>query len=119
MFKIEDSFIYLTRGDTAYITLELEDDEKFSVGDVVTLSVKRNLTNATEYSLQKEITIEEESNSLVIKILPEDTNNMSYGLYFYDVQLTRANGDIFTIITPDENNSKANFKLLKEVTLNE
>ena len=51
MFKIQDDFIYLTRGDTAYITLELEDEEKFYVGDIVTLSVKRKLKSETEYSL--------------------------------------------------------------------
>lgn len=116
MFKIQDDFIYLTRGDTAYITLELEDEEKFYVGDIVTLSVKRKLKSETEYSLQKSMEVTEEGNSSVIKIEPEDTKNLDYGLYFYDIQLTRAsNGDIFTIVTPDENEPRANFKLLKEV----
>ena len=119
MFKIEDDFIYLTRGDTAYITLELEDEDKFFVGDIVALSVKRNLTSESIYALHKEKIVDEESNTLVIKIKPEDTNDMSYGLYYYDIQLTRTNGDVFTIITPDKDDLRANFKLLKEVTQNE
>lgn len=120
MFKIENNLIYLTRGDTAYLTVELEDDEKFNVGDIANLSIKKNLKNETAYSLHKEIVVSEEKNSLVIKIDPDDTKNMDYGLYYYDIQLKRAsNGDIFTIVTPDEDNPKPNFKLLKEVTSNE
>lgn len=119
MLKVEDNFIYLTKGDTAYLTVELEDNDEFQVGDSVAFNVKATLKNSIEYVIHKETTIQEKSNILEIKIEPEDTAEMKYGLYFYDVQLTRANGDIFTIITPDENEPKPNFKLLKEVTIDE
>lgn len=119
MFKVEDSFIYLTRGDTAYLEIELEDDEKFNAGDKIVLSIKRSLTNDAQYVLQKEVNVNNEVESVTIKIEPEDTTNISYGLYYYDVQLTRSNGDVFTIITPDSQEAKQNFKLLKEVTRNE
>lgn len=118
MFKVEDNMIYLTRGDTGYARLELENEDVFYPGDEVILSVKRTFNNSN-YALQKVITVEEETNTLVLKFEPEDTRLLSYGLYFYDIQLTRAvNGDVFTIVTPDTDNPKANFKLLKEVTIN-
>ena len=119
MLKVEDNFIYLTKGDTAYLTVELEDDDEFATGDIVNFNVKLNLKNNAEYLIHKEIEIAQKSNTLEIKLEPEDPATMRDGLYYYDVQLTRANGDIFTIVTPDENEPKPNFKLLKEVTVDE
>lgn len=119
MFKItEDKKILLTKGDTAYLTIELSNEDVFSVGDIVIFSLKRKLKDDAEYALQKEITVTEEANTLQIKIEPTDTEQLSYGNYYYDVQLTRkSSGDIFTIITPDENEPITNFRLLKEVTV--
>ena len=115
MLKIENNFIYLTRGDTAYITIELENEDYFEQGDVVTFSLKRKLSNE-QYELQKEINIENHLNATVIKLDPQDTANKNTGSYFYDIQLTRTSGDVYTIVTPDEDEPKPNFKLLMEVT---
>lgn len=119
MLKIQKNYIYLTRGDTAYLTIELEDDDEFGVGDAVAFNVKSTLRDEANYLIHKEIAVTQKSNTLEVKIEPEDTAKMSYGQYYYDVQLKRANGDVFTIITPDDNTAIPNFKLLKEVTINE
>ena len=39
MLKVEDNFIYLTKGDTAYLTIELEDDDEFQVFEFKKLHV--------------------------------------------------------------------------------
>ena len=44
-----------------------------------------------------------------IKISPDDTKNLDYGQYFYDVQVTMANGDVATVIPPTA------FNILEEV----
>ena len=46
----------------------------------------------------------------VLHIKPEDTKAMAFGKYVYDVQLTTADGDVYTIIPPTP------FELLKAVT---
>ena len=45
-----------------------------------------------------------------IHIRPEDTKELSFGKYLYDIQLTTADGDIYTVIPP------TTFEILKEVT---
>ena len=118
MFKIENNNdIYLTKGDTAYLEVKLEKDESFYAGDEVILSVKSKLNDNVEYNFQKKVTINEDSLTALIKIEPKDTKEMSPKAYYYDIQLIKNNGDIFTIITPDEGKPKTNFYLLKEVTI--
>lgn len=119
MLKVDNNFIYLTKGDTAYLTIELEDNDEFQVGDSVAFNVKRFLKNDAMYIIHKEVTVASNSSTIEIKIEPAETEDLNCGLYYYDVQLTRANGDIFTIITPDENEAKANLKILEEVTIDE
>ena len=43
-------------------------------------------------------------------IEPEDTKFLSFGKYLYDVELTTASGDVYTVIVP------TTFEVLKEVT---
>lgn len=109
MLRFEDNDIYLTRGDTAYIGLNLTDNSGDSYeikdGDTVTLSVKKNIEDEN-YALQITVPLGED-----IYIRPEDTKELEYGRYFYDIQITTAYGEIFTVIT------KSLFKLEEEVTL--
>lgn len=107
MLTIEDSTIYLTRGDTAYITVNLEYNDgsyEMQTGDTLTLSVKKAVED-TDYALQ----IITDTNT--INILPADTKELEYGKYVYDIQLQTAAGEIFTVI------EKSPFKLQEEVTL--
>ena len=46
----------------------------------------------------------------VIAFAPEDTGQMAFRAYVYDVQLERANGDVYTIIKPSR------FEITPEVT---
>lgn len=109
MLYIDDyNNIKLTRGNTAYLTLEIEDDEGKPYDysqDTVTFTVKRN-TVTKEVILQK--TFEGDS----IKIEPSDTKQLDYELFTYDVKLVTPLGDVFTVIDP------SSFMLTEEVNFN-
>ena len=92
---ITDTDIRLTRGDTAFLSVELFDDSgkyDLKTGDKLELSAKKSI-NDTSYSIH--ITA---NNDAVFTFNPSDTANLAYGSYLYDIQLTLANGDIFTVI---------------------
>ena len=72
--------------------------------DTLTLTVKKTVHDHT-YCFQKIFTGTND-----ISIDPSDTKNLRFGAYQYDVQLTKANGNVSTVIEP------ATFMLLPEVT---
>lgn len=109
MLHIEaDNTIRLTRGDTARITISLEDDSgngyEMQDTDELILSVKLNIRDE-QYALQKTVT---GSNMFYLK--PEDTGKLAFKKYVYDVQLV-TNGEVYTVIEP------STFEILKEVTV--
>ena len=97
MFKImEDNTIYLSRGDTARLTVDINNDEgeayAMAEGDTLTLSVKKKLSD-TEPCLKKV------SNGVnTFHIEPQDTKGLPFGLYVYDVKLVTSKGDTYTVI---------------------
>lgn len=104
-----DGTIRLTRGDTARLTVQIINDVSdadYEIGehDTLTLSVKKSVNDADPL-IQKTIV-----GSQVFHIEPEDTNELEFGKYKYDVQLTTSGGDIYTVIEP------STFKIMKEVT---
>lgn len=105
----DDGTIRLTRGDTARLTIPIINSASNSEyimqsGDVLFFTVKKSAKD-TNYLLQKKST---GINSIHIK--PEDTDNLSFGKYKYDVQLTTAFGDVYTIIEPSV------FEIMEEIT---
>ena len=98
MFTIDNNKnIKLTRGDTAVISIELHNKDgteyELQQGDILLFTVKENV-------LTKKILIQKTFSDKQIKIKPTDTDDLPYGIYHYDVQLTTASGDVFTVITP-------------------
>lgn len=101
--------IQLTRGDTARFEVNITNDMdgsnyELQDGDVLRFTVKKS-TDKKDALISKEIT-----DGNIIYIAPEDTQNLSYGSYYYDVELTTKGKDVYTIIPPSK------FVLLKEVT---
>ena len=98
--------IKLTRGDTAYLTVSvnIKDGEPYTVkaDDVLTMTVKQDYND--EPLIEKKIT-----GTTTFHIKPEDTKSLEFGTYVYDVQVTMANGDNFTIIADKK------FKITNEV----
>lgn len=105
----DDGTIRLTRGDTARLTIPIinsasNDEYVMQSGDVLFFTVKKSAKD-TNYLFQKEST-----GTNAIHIKPEDTDNLSFGKYKYDVQLTTASGDVYTIIEPSV------FEIMEEIT---
>lgn len=110
MLKIlEDNSVELTRGDTArlLVTVTNDDGEEYAVqtGDTIELSIKKSV-NDVEALVAKTI-----FGSNVFHIEPNDTAGLEFGTYKYDVQITTAEGDVYTVIPPSK------FKITHEVTI--
>lgn len=106
----KDNTIHLTRGDTARLILGsvvntvTKKDYGVSADDTVTFTVKKTVMD-TSPAVQIRV-----PGGAAIHIKPEDTKALAFGRYVYDVQLTTAEGDVYTVIPP------AAFEILKEVT---
>ena len=106
----KDNTIHLTRGDTA----------RFSIGQIVNTITNTNYTPTPEDTVTmtiKKTVLQADPlvqiivpGGEVLHIKPEDTKAMAFGKYVYDIQITMADGDVYTIIPP------TTFELLKEVT---
>ena len=112
MLEVKNNGIKLTRGDTARLTVPIENDctgEPYTVqpDDTLTLSVKRSVSDKT-YVMQKFV---KGSNDFHIE--PKDTQKIACGRYVYDVELNTADGDTYTVVDPTP------FELTSEVTRNE
>lgn len=106
-YKIKRNRIQLVRGDTFRAKLTLKDKAGKiytpSADDEVLFTVKRNAST-------QQVLIQVEVFGGIVYLRPSDTENLPYGTYVYDVQVTLANGDKDTVI-------KANvFEILPEVT---
>lgn len=110
MLEVDSNgIIQLTRGDTAKLSIDItndvsETDYILQEDDVLRFTVKKS-TSTKDISFQKVC-----QGDNLIHIEPGDTNELPYGGYVYDVELTRSNGDVYTVIPPTK------FILLKEVT---
>ena len=97
--------ITMTRGDSESLTVRCS--EPFRTGDRVFFTVREDAES--DISLQKIIAVFPNGEA-VIPIYPEDTEPLEFGSYVYDIQVTRANGTVTTLIVPSA------FKLTEEVT---
>lgn len=107
MYKIRNNQIFLTRGDSAILVIDIKDDGDNEYTpteqDTITFTVKKS-TNNKKALIQRTFT----NSELVIS--PEDTNNLEYGDYVFDVELKRLGGTVCTIIPPNL------FRVCEEVT---
>ena len=107
MIKIRGNAIYLTRGDSADITIAITNSKgnayDMQDGDTIAFTVKRTTTD-------KDALISKTADDGVIHLVPGDTESLGYGDYVYDCQLTTADGRVCTFIVPTL------FRVLEEVT---
>ena len=106
--SVSGTTITLTRGDSfiADISITDQDDKPYipGAGDVIRFAMKNSYEEA-EPLLMVDIPID----TMKLAIKPEDTKNLAFGKYVYDIELTKANGEVDTFIT------KAVFKITEEV----
>jgi hypothetical protein len=93
----------MIRGDSETINVSRADASgtpvPFVAGDIVYFTIKTDV-NTTAKVLQKKIETFSDGVA-VISLLPADTKNLRYGDYVYDVQLTRSDESVSTIIPPN------------------
>lgn len=89
--------ISIIRGDTTRFEIEVLDQsgEKYVLldGDQLVFTVKKN-TSTDDIIIQKKILGD------TFTLTHDDTKNLEYRKYVYDIQLTQSNGDVTTVIPP-------------------
>ena len=95
----------MVRGDSESITVQCS--VPFASGDAVYFTVRQTVEDPIV--LQKIIT-EFDTGKAIIVINPSDTEPLDFDDYVYDIQLTRADGTVTTLIEPDR------FRIKEEVT---
>lgn len=107
-FSISGTSITLTRGDTLAAQIEITDPSGSLYqpveGDVIRFAMKTSYNDDEPCLILKEIP----HDSMKLIFEPEDTKNLAYGSYVYDVQITKVNGEVDTFI-------KGKLKLTEEV----
>lgn len=107
-YSVSGTTITLTRGDSfiAEISITDQDNKPYIpvTGDSVRFAMKASYED-TEPLLVKNVPID----TMKLVLDPEDTKHLAFGKYVYDVELTKATGEVDTFIT------KAMFKITEEV----
>ena len=118
---IVDNDITHTRGDTLKTKVDIfYDKEKTQPytpesGDTVRFALKRPTQikvekGYTEYSDETPLIVKDiPINTLILHLEPSDTKDLSFGKYEYDIEITKASGDVDTFI------EAASFVITKEV----
>ena len=103
--QVNGTDIYMTRGDSESIGVTVT-GYQLAPGDKVELTIRRDIDSR---AVVHKVITEFDNNTALIPIFPEDTSNLRFGKYLYDIQLTYA-GCIKTIVRPSI------FEIGKEVT---
>lgn len=108
MVRVEGTTITMTRGDTARISVYISDMEGEgytpSEQDTIRFAMKKDYKDAEPLLL-----INIPVNTMMLVINPEDTKNLPFGAYVYDIELTTEAGVVDTFI------DRAKIKLTEEV----
>jgi hypothetical protein len=88
----------MTRGDSEYLLVSVK-ERGFEKGDVVEMTVRR-FEGTGDVLLHKRIEEFTEDGKAHIAIEPEDTAELEFGTYSYDVQVTFHDIGVKTIVPP-------------------
>ena len=110
--KIQGTNISMTRGDSEAIKVTVKDTLgnviPLVTGDTIYFTVREYVMSTTK--VIEKIVTEFDDGEALITINPQDTNDLRFASYVYDIQLTRENGMVKTISPPSE------FTITGEVT---
>jgi hypothetical protein len=102
--KVNGTDLAMIRGDSETIKVSCKDAQGVDVplkdGDTLYFTVKSSV-GTEKIEIQKVIT-EFPDGIAYINISPDDTKSMNFRDYYYDIQLTRADGTVKTIIPPSK-----------------
>lgn len=95
MLTIDNHRITLTRGDDTYfdVNITTEDGTEYELaeGDKVVFTVKKRAVDTTEL-------IKIQSQTGKIRLSSDDTENLDFGVYEYDIQLITADENVYTVV---------------------
>lgn len=107
-YSIAGTTITMTRGDTMVALVGMKQANGYPYapieGDKIRFAMKQTYSDSSPL-LVKDIPID----TMLLVIEPEDTAELAFGKYVYDIQLTKADGVVDTFIT------KATIKITEEV----
>lgn len=98
MYTISGNNIMLTKGDSFYLAVSLNNDDGTpydpAEGDEIKFTAKRSINDAGAV-IEKLIP----HDTMVLRLDPADTAALPIGTYVYDMQITTEAGDVYTFIT--------------------
>lgn len=102
MLDVNKNNISITRGDTGLFTISLFDKDGSTYvppnGSVLRFAASKKYGSAqSELLIEKEISIR----TMTLELEPNDTKNLAFGTYHYDVELTDERGRVSTVIMSD------------------
>lgn len=108
IFKVDNNNICITRGDSGSVELAITDKNqtpyRLEDGDSLLLTVKKGCDYTESLIVKDEYkTVERQKDGLKIYLYifsfsPNDTADLQFGNYVYDIKLNYANGDVNTIV---------------------
>ena len=101
--EVKGTNLFMTRGDSESITVTCTKNGtkvSFTSGDIIHFTMKKHI-NDRNFVLQKIIT-DFTDGKAIIEILPEDTKDLQFKKYVYDIQWTTTEGRVSTIVRPSE-----------------
>lgn len=107
MVNISGTKISMTRGDTLVVQIIMtRSGEPYTPaeGDVLRFALKHDILQCTPI-IKKTIP----NSNCLLQLDPNDTKNLTFGDYVYDIELTMADGSVDTFI------NNATLRLLPEV----
>jgi len=104
--KLTGTNLSMIRGDTETLTVYCS--VPFENGDTVSMTVRESVDSGVAF--REDVTAFGNEGEAVIPIAHADTAGMDFGDYVYDVQVTRADGTVTTLIP------KSRLTLEEEVT---
>lgn len=96
MFKVIDTHILLTRGDTFTALIEIEKNGRIytpTSQDSIRFALKKAYSDPEPI-----LNIPIPYDTMVLMILPEQTKSLEFGEYKYDIEITFADGTVNTFI---------------------
>lgn len=103
MYKVNGTTITMTRGDTVIIQIDLKRGTETYVpqeGDVIRFAVKRSNMNSTKTAFVDTTPVISKiiPHELILTLEPNETKDLPFRDYVYDIEMTYANGDVDTFI---------------------
>lgn len=105
MNSLKKNTIHLTRGDTFQTQIIIKQDGEEYIpdpGDIIRFAAKRDELNhnGTQF-LDKEPLILKEipTDTMILRLDPEDTAGLDFDVYAYDIEITMVSGRVDTFIS--------------------